>query len=506
MKNIEKLKYLLYLTIFLLSACVHPIYDAADQNVMDARMQVATAKSDHSTLKSPGGKFSMYRRGQRYLHNASPRWLRRSIDINAEGVSFEFIVDKLMRGTHVTVSYDPNVNREKTLSLHYSGSIKGALEALQAKTGYGYIIDNRTLTWSFFVSKTFDISFMPGASTYLLGKQASLVKGGGGYGTNVILSPNNQYSNLRGRLSVWDDLRRTLMQLKSKEGKVYVSQATTTVTVYDHPAQMRRIARYIRQLNQRLSRQVALQVHVLEIDLKRGFNYGINWQLVRKVMDVQLGLQGALDRPVSLVPLGDNSTAGRAGFIIQAMKGPWKDTDLLINALSQQGKVSTITRPRVVTLNNQVAEIDINTQTGYLREVTSTTQGTSATTTTSLTPGTIKTGFTLYLLPKIQRNDVYLQISSTISSLLGITTITANPNERARDNTQIQLPTVTEKRFNQRTLIPSNATLVLAGFKQLRNEANKAKMFGSSVLGGRGAKQNNSETIVLITPTIVNRR
>lgn len=488
-----------------LAACHSPIYTDAQVQIDKARTEIATANDLHALPNvDNGGKFSAYRRSGFLQRQHHPDWLKRQISIHVRDASFDFIAQRILRGTPGVVSYDNDVNPKKRLSFQFRGTIKGALDALEAKSGYGYSIDGNTVTWSAYLTRNIDISFMPGASTYLLGQRESQSNNSSSNSTDVTAGVNNQFSNLQASLSVWQDLTATLNTLKSKQGSVFVSQATTTVTVHDRPSRVRAMQAYIDDLNVKLSREVALQVQVLEVDLNRGFNYGINWQLVREYMNVHFGIAAALGRPVSLPSLGDNTSAGAAGFIIKSMQGKWAGTDMLINALSQQGKISTVTRPRVVTLNNQVAEIDINTQTGYLREVTSSIVGNPTTTAVSLTPGNVKTGFSLFLLPKIVKQDVYLQISSTISNLLGITTVTSSPDLTAQNTAQIQLPTVTEKRFNQRTLVPSGSTLVLAGFKQLRNEANNTKLFKLNDLGSRGAKQSNSETIVLITPTVIN--
>ena len=504
MKSITtSIKLLTVSALFLLASCQSPVYQQAAQNVNQVQQQIAVANARQSNLQAATDKLARAQLAERAAGLDKPSWFKRHVELHGRGLPFSFYTSRILQNTPADVSYAPEVNRGQAITINYSGSIGGALNDLAARTGYAYNIDGDTLTWEAFVTKTFDISFMPGASNYLLGQNNNMH-----YRDSVSqVGPhdNMQYSTLGGHLSVWDDLRQTLDELKSPEGRVYVSEATTTITVKDRPAQVHVIAQYLDTLNQSLSREVALQVQVLEIQLNRGFNYGVNWQLVRDSIDgLRMGAQGFIGQPVSLATLGANTAESAAGFILKAKpNSPWAGTDALVNALSQQGQVSTITRPRVVTLNNQVAEIDINTQKGYLREVSVTTTGNPSSTTTALTPGTIKTGFTLFILPKIYKQDVFLQLSSTISNLLNISTVTSSGGNDSANSNQIQLPTITEKRFNQRSLVPTGSTLVLAGFKQLKNEANKTALFHLDALGGRGAQQDNTETIVLITPTII---
>jgi hypothetical protein len=62
---------------------------------------------------------------------------------------------------------------------------------------------------------------------------------------------------------------------------------------------------------------------------------------------------------------------------------------------------------------------------------------------------------------------------------------------------------LTQKQFNQRSVIGSGDTLILAGFREVKNESGAMQLFNSQALGGKGAKQQIIETIVLITPIIL---
>jgi type IVB pilus formation R64 PilN family outer membrane protein len=492
-----------------LTACVvtPPLFQESQQKVANAQRDLERADANyarpvvgHSTISAHS--ITLNKRSDR------PGWMTRQIAIQGNYLPLDFMASKVLANTGAAAAYEPDVNKTTPVSLDYKGSISGALDMLAAKANYGYEVNGNTVTWSGFVSRTFDVSFMPGASQYLLGggKQQS----GGGSSTEITNlvagQSNDQYSSLQGALSVWNDLKATLDSLKSKEGTVIVSESTTTITVRDRPENMRVIGEYLAHMGKTMSRQVALDVQVLEIALNKGFNYGINWNLIRDFTAGQVSIGGAGGpgggaQVVALNQLGNAPIAG-AGVGFSSSSGLWRGSSVFINALSQQGQVSIATQPRVVTLNNQVAEIGINTKTGYLARVTTTVAGVSGSPSTSLTPGLVTTGFSLYLLPKIQGNDVYLQISSTLANGLTFKEQTSGGGTGVNAS-RIFVPTVSEKRFNQRSVVPSGSTLVIAGFKQLQTEANKASMFGSSALGGRGAQQTQVETIVLITPTIL---
>ncbi len=447
----------------------------------------------------------------------APKWLNQRINVSAQGMPFNLLISRILRNTNANISYQAGTPNNMPVTFSYSGTIKGALDALASQVDYAYNIDDSTIEWSALITQTFNISFMPGASNYFVGQNAGDRSSGGsaggsGSGDIVTVSGNlgnSQFSNLQGRLSVWDDLRSSLNQLKSNNGKVWISEATTTVTVQDHPSNVKAIARYLKNLNKVMTDQVSIRVTVLELTLNKNFNYGIDWNLVQGVLGNQIALTGGLGSATNLS--GALAQAAGDTGLLSFRIGRTDGSNAIIQALSQQGKLSVVTQPTVVTMNNQVAEIRITQDTGYLQSITTSTIS-NAGTQTSLTPGVVTDGFSLYLLPKIQGDEVYLQISSTLSSLVNLTEVNnkgvsqqSNPDDLTaqQDFQSIQVPTLAEKHFNQRTVLNSGATLVITGFQQLRDQTREVNPYGVEALGGKGVKRDNIQTIVLITPTIV---
>jgi type IVB pilus formation R64 PilN family outer membrane protein len=343
------------------------------------------------------------------------------------------------------------------------------------------------------------------------GGSSSAGGGTGGAVTGIIDdSASSQYSSIKGSLSVWKDLEETIKPLLSKDGKVVVSQATTTVTIRDKPANVAIVGRYIANFNTTLAKQVLVKVQVLEVSLSSAFNYGIDWSIVEHAFGGStLGLNANYGTPVSITPLSGGTTPPTFGLTnAGAAAGTSSGVNILINALKQQGRVAVVTEPRVVCLNNQVSAIRIVSQNGYLASVQNTSFGGGSSTgsssgnsvTSQITPGTLVTGLTLYILPKIIDNKIFLQVNADLSNSLGFSNISSG----GATPTTIQVPNVTQKQFNQRSVIGSGDTLILAGFKQVQNQTGAMQLMDSQALGGKSATQSNSETIILITPIILN--
>lgn len=542
--KINKASILLFFsTLLILTGCVNPIctLHEADHNVAKNACTIQQVKMRSAIPTSPVKSFAgYYVNPQPMPLKSTPAWTQQHITVHAQNVPLNFVVSRILRDhENIAVDYLPGTDQNEIVSINYSGPIKGALNQLAADTNYAYTPTDNGLVWQEFITKTFNISFMPGTSSYQVGKNEGYGSGqatsntnsGSTSGTNAISNVTGElgqqeYSNLKGNLSVWDDLKQTLNQLKSNDGHVYVSEATTTITVQDHPANVNAIENYINQLNRDLSREVAIQVEVLQIDLNKEFNYGINWDVVLNSLGTEFGIAGQLGNAANIAGAATQGTSVQNSLAVFQI-GSLNGSHALINALSQQGKISVVTQPRVVTMNNQMAEIRITRDVSYLQSVSNTTLANagSANVTTSLTPGIVTDGFTLYLLPKIQNSKVYLQISSSLSTLTALNTVTNNPSASASsglslnlkkdkdkitgnddNNPQfqaIQVPTLANQTFNQRSVVSSGCTLVVAGFQQLRDETQRSQLAGIQPLGGLGAERKNVQTIVLITPTIL---
>jgi len=520
--------FIFTITLFL-SGCNSPVYNQTEGNVADVsiRSKEALKKSDLSGRPIPAliVDKGLYVDKTPISLIRDPHWLRNKIIIRGDQLPFSYYSRTIVGGTekNVLTHYQTGLDESQKITMNYSGSVRGALDMLAAKTGYVYTVNGNSVYWQAFVTKTFDVAFMPGSSDYMMGKAggngniSAVANGGatGGVAVSAIVddSAASQFSTLKGTLSVWKDLENTIKQLMSKDGSVIVSESTTSVTVRDRPTNVDLVSKYIANLNRNLTRQVLIKVQILDVTLENDFNWGINWNAVKTTLDgTQFFLKMDLSTPVSITSF----TPGNARTFGVLGSGESQVT-AIVNALNQQGHTSVVTEPRVVCLNNQVCTIRIIQQQGYLASVQTTSLAGSstpngATITSQITPGNVVSGLTLYVLPKILGDKVYLQINADISHTPTFTTISSATGQQTNNGngvteetggSVIQLPNITQKQFNQRSMIRSGDTLILAGLRGLQNTANAEQLLTFQALGGKGAQQQTTETIVLITPIVL---
>jgi len=531
-------KIFLFLMVFfaLLSGCNSPVYNQTEANVADVKLRVDEARhqSDRSNRPIP----SLVINNGTYVDKTpislakAPKWLNNRIVIRGDSLPFSYYSRTIVggNGTNVLTRYQTGLDDNLKVSMNYTGTVRGALEQLSSKTGYVFNINCNSIYWQAFITRTFDVAFMPGASDYMMGKAAGSsgissvgMAGGsagfGGSGGNATVtaivddSAAAQYSSLKGSLSIWKDLEATIKQLMSPQGTVMVSESTTSVTVRDRPANVALIGKYIANMNSSLSRQVLVKVQVLDVTLSSDFLYGIDWNLMKKTLGSTFKLNMDFGTPVSITPLS-GGTVSETSQVFGVTQTGVTQFNALVNSLSQQGKVSIVTEPRVVCLNNQVSVIRLVNQVGYLASVQTTSLAGSTTAggasiTSQLTPGSVTTGLTLYVLPKILGDKVYLQVNADLSTNDGIRDISSTGTTGSATTSSttpasiIQVPDTTQKQFNQRSVIGSGDTLILAGFRQLSNQTGAMQLLRSQALGGKGSTEQLKETIVLITPIIL---
>jgi len=515
-----------------LTGCQTPaLYNQTNANVADVVQKTTEARhiSDASGKPTPPLVINqgVYVDKTPVSLERDPVWLKNRLIIRGDQLPFSYYSRTIVSGgKNVLTHYQVGLDQTVQVSVNYSGSVKGALDLLAAKSGYVYTVHGNDIYWQAFITRTFDIAFMPGQSDYMMGKSSGASSGGSsgggsgsGSGSGVVTayvddSASAQYSNLRGTLSIWNDLESTIKQILSADGKVVVSQSTTSVTVRDRPTNVSLVGKYVANLNSNLSKKVLVKVQILEVSLNSDFNYGIDWSIVENAFSgSNFILNANYGTPVSINVLTGGTTPPQFGISKSTTGQTW--FSLIVNALKQQGKVSVVSEPRVVCLNNQVSVIRIIDNTGYLASVQTTAFGGSNASasqtnqnsvTSQITPGNLVTGLTLYILPKLMGNKIYLQVNADLINSLGIVTLSANgTTSPSASSTQpaIQVPNTEQKQFNQRSVLRSGETLILAGFRKISNQSGAMQLLDSQALGGRAAAQSNSETIVLITPIIL---
>jgi len=523
-----------FFIVMTLVSCNSTTFNQTEGNIADAKQRTAKARAEADALAKPIPpimiKDGLYVDTTPVSLEKQPDWLKNSIVIRGDQLPFSYYARVIANAAdkNVLTKNQPGLDANMPISMNYSGTVKGALDLLASKSGYVYTLQRgNTVYWQSYITRTFSIAFMPGTSDYAMG-QSTGTSGGGATSGGSTDAAAQEYSSLKGNaLSIWKDVEETVKQLLSPDGKVFVSQSATSVTVRDKPSNVDLVSQYVRNLNKSLSQQVYVRIEVLDVLLTNDYNWGINWEVLESAFaHSNFVLNANYGTPLTITSLtGTTPTLGLApSTATQALfnAGATSLLSAVVSALSQQGKVSVVAQPRVVCMNNQVSAIRIINTQQYIQSVQNTsvpstgsssgsqTVNNVSTITSQITPATLVTGLTLYVLPKILGDKVYIQVNVDLSQNQGIDTLCAQSGTTtgscAQSSYVIQSPRVTEKIFNQRSVLTSGETLVLSGLRQIQNQTGAMQLFNIQELGGKASTQTNNDTVILVTPYVLHPR
>ena len=429
-----------------------------------------------------------------------------------QNASLSVIANELTDLTGIDVRLD-DLKAEKTMpketvAVNYSGKLSGLLNYLSNRYGVWWRYKNGQISFFSKETRVFTIYALPNEtkmSADLKGSSMGTGKGSGGSsGTSSLSTSAN--------LALWDSIEKGLKQVVGKQGELSFSRVTGTVTVTASPFVMQKVASYIANWNEKLSRQVAISIKVLQVQLTNEDNYGLDLNAVFKNNTIS----SSFSSPYSLTSSASSAgtTAGLLSMTLLKPSSKWKDSRAIVEAFSTQGKTSIVTSSSVTTLNNKVAPVQITTAQNYVREVSVTNNYNSSNTSSDvdLDTDTLNYGFSMEILPRIlDHGRLIILFTMTLSDLISLDTFTSgNTSSESGDDdgesTTVQLPKMQMRGFMQEIAMKSGSTLVLTGFEQVANTTDtagvgEAKM---NLLGGKAHDQHRRDVmVILMTPEVL---
>ena len=382
---------------------------------------------------------------------------------------------------------DADMPMPRTFAVNYDGTLHGLLEQIAVRSGYSWEYDDNsnTVLFSPIPVRTFTIMSVPGTvqhSNLITNKSnrgSTSSFSGSGIGSTVSNNDTQmetaQVNSVEWEYDVWDECLEGVKMLLSSQGSVSGNQAAGTITVRDKPDRMREVASYIRDINSRMERQVALTVYVWSLEMTEDNEAGFNLQALFENSNVSV-VAGSL-----------SAFGGANSATATIVDGRLRDSSAALKALAQWGKVTEVTSGGGVLMSNQPLPSQAIKTHAYLAGM-SRTESSSENYTSELTPGEVTTGFAMTVIPHIlDRRRVILQYNINLAKLDEML-------ELSTDDTTIQLPQVSRRSFSQRTKMKMGQTLVLAGFAQeSQGNSNSAGIF--SALRNR----DYSKTLLIIT-------
>lgn len=353
--------------------------------------------------------------------------------------------------------------------LAYNGDLKGFLDRVAMRYGIYWHYRNGVITLFKTETRTWAIPALPNASksSGSISTSGSSGSGSGG-GTAAVADSATTSSQGSGSSSgsggttsmstssaidYWGALQKTAQGIAGPGVQVVVDKSFGTLSATGTPPQLDRLNEWVREMSSMLRKQVAIDVHVYNVQVNREDNYGLNLGLAYKSAS---GHTGVTLTSASIPTVTSTSTPMSFGANI--LGGTLNGTSVAVQALSTLGNVSQVVSRSGVTLNGQMMALQAARVQNYLASSQTTLTSTSGSS-TALQPGSVTIGFTGTFLPRVVDGRIMIDLNMTLSDLLGIASASSG-------GSTIQLPDVQSTTFEQSIALKPGETLVLTGYRQ----------------------------------------
>ncbi|SAK90212.1 type II secretory pathway component PulD-like protein [Caballeronia catudaia] len=380
------------------------------------------------------------------------------------------------------------------------------LRGVTENLGLDWSFDGTTISISRLVTKTFTIAAIPGKvsikSTMSKGTDTS-TGGQAGGATGGTVGNTGSFSSVTstGRDGTFDQIaiiQSELEKLKSPLGEVVVNPQSRLVMVRDTKEAVDRMGVLLARENAISTRQVALRVRTLQIDMNNGSQAGVSTDIVfNRISDGLKKYAITFTSPISLA----TAAGGSVGLSVLKPGSPFEGTNAIISGLNSFGKTVQDNTQTKLTLNGLPVSIGSFETKGYLAATTpsvgSLTGGTAGV--PGLQPGSVTVGDFVNILPSVNdHNQIILSYWSDSSKLNGpFTTISTGSGATLQ---QIQLPDILGSKDDQTIALSDGQTVVLYGAVTNRYDGSS-----NNGIAGMSGNWNKGRTfqVIMLTATVV---
>lgn len=426
------------------------------------------------------------------------------------------IGDMLNKITSLSVRYDPTLEETSKqqadgnapnlesigaqwtdstkMLVSYKGPLSGLLDEVCNRFGIWWKYEKKQIYFYKFITKTFVLYTLPTKPTLSVNVGGSSTDGSAGSSSVSLSNTAN--------IDLWANIESSIKSMISNEAQLTMDQSNGTITLTGTPTDIRKVAKFVNEQNIRLSRQVAISVKVLQVNVSDTDQYGLNLSAAFKgnnhITDLGLASPGGLGAEVT------------NNLSMTILSGQWTLAGA-IQALSEQGTTNLITSGTVTTLNNKPAPIQVVKTQNYISEITKTNSGSDGSYyDLSTTTEEIETGFTLDVLPRIlEHGRLMLMFNLTLSDLIELERVDLGSGSSTEGETSgqyIQNPIIETRGFTQEVALKSGETLILSGYERVENTAKKTGVGSAenSLLGGTAtAEKTRSILVIMLTPVVL---
>ncbi len=309
----------------------------------------------------------------------------------------------------------------------------------------------------------------------------------------------------------WDELKGQIDGMLQRDGDTHavrswsmVNRDAGIITVSGSYKQINRVEKYIKLLESRMHKQVMLETRILEVEYAEGEQIGVDWNKFQAGVDIH-GFGNVLKSGGTIA--ADNAYFAGFDFTMEGM----------MNFLRNYGNVEVLSSPKVMTLNNQPALINVGDQLNYRYEtgqVGAIGIGTP-TTTTTYSLGSVFVGLSLTIIPEVTNDGhIILRINPVDSrvpdDLDGTSSEQSTTTTQTEDGIRAIPPDMQIKQLTSIVKVKDGSKVLVGGLVQKERYKidNKVPVLGDiPILGpffhSTETKLRKKEFFVVVVPTII---
>jgi MSHA biogenesis protein MshL len=358
----------------------------------------------------------------------------------------------LFKDSDINLVIDPAVQATECTFDIKKSTVEETFAALLQSLDLGYEWDGSFLRVQPYVETTIAVDLLSSGGT---GGGSSSGSSSGSSGSSGSGSSGSAGGGGGGG-GFWESLEQNLPELIGDDGSAIVNKAANTIHVRARPSGVHRLQQMVSTTLRRANKQVSLEARVLEVRLESEHSLGINWALLPGLFNSnKTGLAGG----GSVV--SQTATSGGTAMTFGILQSG--DFSVLVDALETQGQVRVLSSPRVSTLNNQTATINVTDQVPYItREVIS-------------EVGSSRTEFSV----EFAQTGVVLSVRPLIGED-GLLSVSVTPAVREQVGTAVtpdglvSVPVISERQATTTVRVADGQAIALGGLRSTRKSESRS--------------------------------
>ena len=279
-------------------------------------------------------------------------------------------------------------------------------------------------------------------------------------------------------------LQAMLSPYLSDYGQLTVMVESRMLMIEDTPEFLERIATLIKSVD-RQPMQILIEARILEVTLNSEDSFGIDWQSLFQTGN-GTGPDGTGTGVLGTRGLDGAGSSRTKGLVFKIDR---TDVTVALSALEQDGRIRTLSTPKLLALENEEASVIVGDRRGY-----SVTTTINQVTTESIE--FLESGVILRVTPRVDADgrimlDIHPEVSTGVVDANGI-------------------PSQATTEVTTRVLVASGETIFVGGLikQTITENRNGVPILGripglGLLFSSREATSINTETIVVITPRVV---